>query len=126
LVLFCEAEIIDGSPLCIGPPGPEQQSPQSILTFCKVFEGDGPDVFNAQVIPEFPSSACWVAEELFDDAVEVDNDCQNLTVSAGNGDSCTITNTVFFEGIPTLSQYGLAILALLMLGIGLVGFRRFA
>ena len=33
--------------------------------------------------------------------------------------------TVFFEGIPTLSQYGLALMALLMLGIGFVGMRRF-
>ena len=41
-------------------------------------------------------------------------------------DSCTFTNTVFFEGIPTLSQYGLALMALLMLGVGMVGFRRFA
>jgi hypothetical protein len=32
---------------------------------------------------------------------------------------------VFFEGIPTLSQYGMAIMALLMLGVGFVGFRRF-
>jgi hypothetical protein len=57
--------------------------------------------------------------------VEVDNGCQNITVSAGNGASCTITNTVFFESIPTLGRYGLAILTILMLGIGLVGFRRF-
>ncbi|MBT8052804.1 MAG: IPTL-CTERM sorting domain-containing protein, partial [Xanthomonadales bacterium] len=27
---------------------------------------------------------------------------------------------------PTLSQYGLALMALLMLGVGMVGFRRFA
>jgi len=47
-------------------------------------------------------------------------------VSAGEDASCTFTNTVFFEGIPTLSQYGLAILVLLTLGVGLVGFRRFA
>jgi hypothetical protein len=33
---------------------------------------------------------------------------------------------VFFEGIPTLNQYGLALLALLMLGVGAVGLRRFA
>jgi hypothetical protein len=31
---------------------------------------------------------------------------------------------VFFEGIPTLSQWSLAILALLMLGMGFVGQRR--
>ncbi len=36
------------------------------------------------------------------------------------------TNTRIYEGIPTLSQYGLALMALLMLGVGLVGFRRFA
>jgi hypothetical protein len=35
---------------------------------------------------------------------------------------------VFFEGggIPTLNQYGLILMALLMLGIGAVGFRRFS
>ena len=62
---------------------------------------------------------------MYDDAVEVDNGCDNITVSHGQGAECLITNTVFFEGIPTLSQYGMAIMALLMLGVGLVGFRRF-
>jgi hypothetical protein len=38
---------------------------------------------------------------------------------------CNIQATVFFEGIPTLSQYGMAIMALLMLGVGFFGFRRF-
>ena len=33
---------------------------------------------------------------------------------------------LFFEGIPTLNQYGLAVLVLLMLGIGVIGFRRFS
>ena len=49
-----------------------------------------------------------------------------LEVTAGGSAECTITNTVFFEGIPSLNQYGLAIMALLMLGMGMVGFRRFA
>ncbi len=67
-----------------------------------------------------------------DPAVEVTNECgyneatAAMKISAGKGDSCTITNTVFFEGIPTLSQWGVAIMALLMLAVGLVGFRRFA
>ena len=40
---------------------------------------------------------------------------------------CTVTNTfVFFEGIPVLNRYGLALLVLLMLGIGVIGFRRFS
>ena len=58
-------------------------------------------------------------------AVEVDNDCGDIEVGVGMGDECTITNTVFFEGIPTLNQYGMAIMVLLMLGVGFVGFRRF-
>jgi hypothetical protein len=58
-------------------------------------------------------------------AVEVDNNCGDIEVAVGMGDECTITNTVFFEGIPTLSQYGMAIMVLLMLGVGFVGMRRF-
>lgn len=72
-------------------------------------------------------SACFATEEVADSAVESDQGCEGkvafpVGTTAGG---CTITNTVFFEGIPTLSQYGLAIMALLMLGVGYVGFRRF-
>jgi hypothetical protein len=87
-------------------------------------EGDA--TFIAEVVPDFPSTTCEVEETVFDSAVEVDNGCGQFEVSAANGHECTITNTVFFEGIPTLNQYGLALLALLMLGVGFVGFRRFA
>jgi hypothetical protein len=80
----------------------------------------------AEVVPAYPSSHCWVEEEVNSSAVEVDNGCTDITVSLNQGDSCLITNTVFYEGIPTLSQWGIAIMALLMLGVGLVGFRRFA
>ena len=38
---------------------------------------------------------------------------------------CDVTGVVFFEGIPTLSQWAMAIMALLMLGFGFVGLRRF-
>ena len=48
-----------------------------------------------------------------------------LRRAAGGSSECTFVNTVFFEGIPTLNQYGLALLALLMLGVGAIGFRRF-
>jgi hypothetical protein len=63
---------------------------------------------------------------VFDSAVEVDNGCGQFEVSVNNGHECTITNTVFFEGIPTLNQYGLALLALLMLGAGWIAYRRIA
>lgn len=73
------------------------------------------------------TSVCTVEENVVDSAVESDDsDCESLPIAPGMGNSCTITNLVFVEGIPTLSQYGLAVLALLMLGVGLVGFRRFA
>jgi hypothetical protein len=78
-------------------------------------------------------SKCWVSETAFSSAVEINlADCgtslgnARLQIFIGRGDECTVTNTVFFEGIPTLNQYGMAILALLMLGVGFVGFRRFA
>ena len=91
---------------------------------------DSDATFEAEVVPEiFPETGCWVEESVYDSSVEVDNGCGGyrgeFDISVGNGYSCTITNTVFFEGIPTLNQYGMALLALLMLGIGFIGFRRF-
>jgi hypothetical protein len=77
------------------------------------------------VIPDPSGSVCNVWDTVQDSAVETKTDCGPMAISPGNGNSCTFYYTVFFEGIPTLSQYGLAIMALLMLGVGFVGFRRF-
>ena len=68
-----------------------------------------------------------LAEINANSAVEVSNDCggEIEEIEPGDSVSCGFTNTVFFEGIPTLSQYGMAIMVLLMLGVGFVGFRRF-
>jgi hypothetical protein len=72
------------------------------------------------------SSYCVANEDWLPSAAEGDDsDCSNVELLVGENASCTIYNTVFFEGIPTLSQWGLAILAVLTLGVGLVGFRRF-
>ena len=72
---------------------------------------------------------CYATQSITASGVESIDDCGSssypFTLTAGSSDSCTFENTVFFEGIPTLSQYGLAILALLTLGLGMVGFRRF-
>jgi len=76
------------------------------------------------VRPAYPSSDCTFYEETFDNVVESDNGCGDIQLSAGEEVECEIVNTVFFEGIPALNRYGLAMLALLMLGLGLVGFRR--
>ena len=67
---------------------------------------------------------CTVTMVPADNAVEGDS----CTFSFDIGDEeagCDVAGTVFFEGIPTLSQYGMAIMALLMLGVGFVGMRRF-
>ncbi len=105
-----------------------------------VYIGEGTATF--EVVPWwFPTASdpddqeyteCWVDENASNnDLVEVDNGCGDsssnaeIEVAVGMGDECTITNTVFFEGIPTLNQYGMAILALLMLGVGFIGMRRF-
>jgi hypothetical protein len=112
ITLTCESEIIGGYPV----NGDWRAHA----------EGEGDATFTFEVIPVFPSTTCEVDESVFDSAVEVDNGCGQFEVSVNNGHECTITNTVFFEGIPTLNQYGLALLALLMLGVGFVGFRRFA
>jgi hypothetical protein len=108
--LRCDSEIIDGNDI------------GDLWQFVWFDEGDA--TFTAQVIPDFPTTTCEVVESVFDSAVEVDNGCGVFEVSVNNGHECTITNTVFFEGIPTLNRYGLALLALLMLGVGFVGVRR--
>jgi hypothetical protein len=111
ITLTCESEIIGG---------------YQVNGDWRVHAADeGDATFSFLVIPDFPSTTCEVDESVFDSAVESDNGCGQFEVSVNNGHECTITNTVFFEGIPTLNPYGLALLALLMLGVGFVGFRRF-
>ena len=93
--------------------------------YCKTLYGSGNKTFKEKVNPYvWPGGSCYVEEVDVDPSVEVDNGCGSLEVSVGSGDSCTFTNTVFFEGIPTLSQYGMALMALLMLGMGFVAVRR--
>jgi hypothetical protein len=86
--------------------------------------GDG-EMLVATVDTTEGSATCWASESVLESGVESEDDCGARQIAAGGSSSCTFTNTVFFEGIPTLSQYGLAIMALLMLGVGFVGFRRF-
>jgi hypothetical protein len=88
----------------------------------------GDDEFSLFFYPHWNGeTTCYAEEGNLDSSVESDGGCLGGTdfVIGDDENGCTITNTVFFEGIPTLSQYGLAIMALLMLGLGFVGFRRF-
>ncbi|MEE4218574.1 MAG: IPTL-CTERM sorting domain-containing protein [Xanthomonadales bacterium] len=69
---------------------------------------------------------CWaIQEDLESSGIETFNQCSPDFVSVGEQVSCDITNSLFFEGIPSLDRYGMALMALLMLGVGFVGFRRF-
>lgn len=71
------------------------------------------------------TTTCTVKESVVEGGIEADSsDCDTVSVTVGSDASCTIVNTRLYEGIPTLSQYGLGLLALLMLGMGLVAFRR--
>lgn len=128
IVLVCDSEILKDVDCTI--LGPASDSPPVLLAsvnysaVCEGTTGLNDVGMVAQVIPKFPKTNCEVFETVFDQAIEVDNGCGSFTVEADQGHSCIITNTVFFEGIPTLSQYGMALLALLMLGVGMVSFRR--
>jgi hypothetical protein len=87
--------------------------------------GDGESLM-AYVDVTDESATCSATEDIDQSGVEsVALGCSGTTLSAGGSHTCTFTNTVFFEGIPTLSQYGLALLVLLTLGVGFVGLRRF-
>jgi len=87
--------------------------------------GDGGQLV-AEVDVTLGPATCSASEQVLQSGVEsVSLGCGEVQLSAGGSQTCTFTNTLFFEGIPTLSQYGMAILALLMLGMGFVGMRRF-
>ena len=89
------------------------------------FDGDG-DEQSVSVNTTVDGATVTFEEMNGDSSIEVTNDCGAVEVFPGDDVECSFTNTVFFEGIPTLSQYGLAIMALLMLGVGFIGFRRIA
>lgn len=129
LTLHCDGEVIeDGSDYCKVKGGEQVMGLNGDeLYTCKRFYGNGDDDFTAMVVPTYPGNNCWVTEDVDADYVETDvSDCDNLSVSAvDGGDACTVTNLVFYEGIPSLSQYGMALMALLMLGMAGIGFRRF-
>jgi IPTL-CTERM motif len=137
LTLWCD-NIIDGGTECTSTKNGYHDgcyNPDPGTWYKKLTEfgtGDTEDAdYTAHVVPDWDGGTyCWVDEEVYDSSVEVDDtDCGSVGLDvelAGEGDNeCTIVNTVFYEGIPTLSQYGMAIMALLMLGVGFVGFRRF-
>jgi len=110
----CSADIlfVDGQPVA---------DPDGSMT---VFLGDGESrVLEVDTLTG--SANCTATETVTQSGVESSSEgCTSVPLTAGASAECTFTNTVFFEGIPVLDRYSLALLALLTLGIGLVGFRR--
>ena len=81
----------------------------------------------ATVYPDFAgTTSCWTTEDPKNSAVESHSTCSDgISISLGDVDrNCIVTNTVFFEGIPTLSEYGLILISALMLLTGLIAVRR--
>lgn len=81
----------------------------------------------ANIQPNFlGNTSCRAMESNTFSAVEAINACEDwMPVLIGDSSrSCTITNNVFLEGIPTLGEYGRWLMALLLLGIGMVAVRR--
>lgn len=123
LVLHCSDEINNGEK--------QENGTWRKALYSGSSNGTADSSYSALVIPDWQDgSLCWVVETVYDSAIEVSNGCGDqpdtagLHVTLATGDSCTIANTVFFEGIPTLNYYGMALLACLMLGLGYFGFRR--
>lgn len=84
-----------------------------------------PGVFD--VFPDWDGSTeCFVTEEVDAGVLPDTSDCESIPLAPGVDGECTIVNTRLFAGIPTLSQYGLILMALLMLGVGALAFRRYA
>lgn len=86
--------------------------------------GDGESLVGL-VDTTFGPAYCHAKERVHTSGVETVEDCSTeKELTAGSTEECTFVNTVFFEAIPTLSAYGKALMVLLMLGLGVLGFRR--
>ncbi|MBT8047959.1 MAG: IPTL-CTERM sorting domain-containing protein [Xanthomonadales bacterium] len=114
--LYC-ASIFDGD-------GERVQT--GLMRWSWLFDGS-PASQVATINPSFKNnSQCWTEEPTVASAVETESSCADpVLIPLGDaGKTCTVYNTVFFEGIPTLSQYGLLLISALMLVTGLIAVRR--
>lgn len=92
-------------------------------------EGETAEAVATGVGTHRPDGANWCYAVETGDMVmgiETESDCADQQeILPGSTDAgCTISKTVFYEGIPTLNQYGLVLLILMMMGVGAIGFRR--
>lgn len=113
--------------LCINPYDGDGEWVDDVMRWSWDFE-DGAGTQTATVYPRFDGSTrCRTVETISSSAIESLGTCSGWTpVALGAGTLvCSLTNTIFFEGIPALSPLGLSIAALLLLLTGLFAARRF-
>jgi hypothetical protein len=92
-----------------------------------VFQADTPDQVATMAPAYHDSTECRTVSTPISSAIEASSDCEDWTYIFRDTAplTCTVTHTVFFEGIPALSRAGLLLTALLVLFTGLVFVRRF-
>jgi hypothetical protein len=97
------------------------------------FHGPDTETHILDIETSFTGTTVYLSEDIYDDTFVSENDCNGMltVLPAGyqgddGAESCTFTNTAFFEGIPTLNQWGMIVMILLTLGVGLIGVRRFS
>ena len=73
-----------------------------------------------------PGETADCTATLYPASTAVEGDSCEFSFEVGDEEAgCDLVGITFFEGVPTLSQYGMALMALLMLGVGFIGFRRY-
>ena len=87
-----------------------------------------------RVLPVYPNyewdavTTCSISEPVshrLSSSVEPNGeDCQDLELKLGKGNSCIFVNTRLYEGIPTLSRGGMMVFITLIALIGFVAGRR--
>jgi hypothetical protein len=117
VTLVCDDPIVDGFECAVLRGADGQYCSQRFI------DPNNPGEW--QVFPHFEGTECFAFEEEMQAVLTDQSDCESLFLLPGQGDSCVIVNTRLYAGIPTLSQYGLMLMALLMLGFGAVAYRRF-
>ena len=91
-----------------------------------IFEGN-PASKIATLYPRYDGTTrCVTDESAQSSSIESESTCSTPTVINVGDDKpvCVVTNTVFFEGIPTLNQYGLLLITVLTLMTGMAAVRR--
>lgn len=107
--------------------GDGQPNGSGQMTWSWVFDHNS-GAQTANVLPDFSGKTQCGTSELVtpSSGVETTSTCRPpVSIAPGDpGLACVVTNTVFFEGIPTLSPLGLVLVSALMVLTGLVAVRR--